>query len=537
MRQEIGGINVGSSILSLPTDIPWERLAVSQDMIDTDLLDDFMLPKWLPSLAAFYYIVPEDETKDLYPDRRIVYLKVSASITGCNMTNAGVIGDEFVDQYIKEVVTSIGAGQFDEDLLYQVTGTLSNYYPCFGAILQVGVYPYVSELNTPFYDFPYIQDFEPKKREVYEVTTSTGEVLSGSSNKINVGKGTTNTNTREDSDLLTGVSCSAGAWGTGVSASEQGKWGSETTAQSQNTEQTSVDAAQEKRETTSFSTSINQMYQPLLSYHLGTNRALWSIAPRPHTVDSEFNLINPYGASASTASPEVGAIVCGRKLEGIQDSFIVVNMPKTAKGLSVQITLDCGYDVFDAVVDGQYFLVILRRILKGTGYFDDSGKFQVGFETLFPGTTLGELGPRGAVVIGEARASKPLAVSIADLRDPSKKGDIVAAVNNNMKTSMNVMVKGFTDRTYKPRIFLETEAFKQTVLNAAEASTVSLDKVLSGKDLQAAKQSGLLTVGELIKAQKTTTNLTIKQIAASVANKATTVGQHIIDYEQKKNPQ
>jgi hypothetical protein len=52
------------NVLSLPTDIPWRRLAISRDMYATSLAAT--LPtKWRSSLAVFYYDpVPDPETSN-----------------------------------------------------------------------------------------------------------------------------------------------------------------------------------------------------------------------------------------------------------------------------------------------------------------------------------------------------------------------------------------------------------------------------------------------------------------------------------------
>jgi hypothetical protein len=39
--------------LSLPIDIPWKRLCVSEDMIDRNVCDAQYPPKWRSSIAAF----------------------------------------------------------------------------------------------------------------------------------------------------------------------------------------------------------------------------------------------------------------------------------------------------------------------------------------------------------------------------------------------------------------------------------------------------------------------------------------------------
>jgi hypothetical protein len=75
---------MGIQSLTPPQDITWKRFAYSRDMIDTNFGDLKFPPKWRSSLAVYYFIVPEEETADEYPNSRIVYLRLSCSITGWN---------------------------------------------------------------------------------------------------------------------------------------------------------------------------------------------------------------------------------------------------------------------------------------------------------------------------------------------------------------------------------------------------------------------------------------------------------------------
>jgi hypothetical protein len=68
--------------LAMPLDIPWRRLAYSADMIDRDFDNPSLPPRWRSSVAVFGHAVPMVETEDRYPDARIVYLRLTISITG-----------------------------------------------------------------------------------------------------------------------------------------------------------------------------------------------------------------------------------------------------------------------------------------------------------------------------------------------------------------------------------------------------------------------------------------------------------------------
>ncbi len=202
----------------------------------------------------------------------------------------------------------------------QADGWAKTYWACYGAIAQIAVYPSSADGEVGPDDFPYILDFEPKKRELYESVTEGGEILSASANKLSVQKGTTTLDHTEE-----GLSVHWGSPFSGFSATAGYKQSSDTTKVDMQT----TDTSRERRETSSFSTNFSQMYQLFNGYHLGTNRALFVIAPRPHIAsDGGFNLLDGE-----------------RKLEGIQDMFLVIYVPAGLKGICMQASLDTGHNV------------------------------------------------------------------------------------------------------------------------------------------------------------------------------------------------
>jgi hypothetical protein len=286
--------------LTPPQDITWTRMAFSRDMIDMNFGDLDFGPKWRSSLAVSYYLVPPDETADGYPNSRIVYLKLTSSITGYNPSEdlqaartaaeeAGTLDD--LQRTLWDVIIS--------------SGWAATYWPCLGAIMQIAVYPNSADGVAPD-DYPFIMDFEPKKCELYEQVTQGSEFLAGSAEKLSTTKGSTNTQSVD-------VSGGGSFLGIGLSASAGATW--------QQVDSRTTDTSRENRETQSYSTSFSQMYQLFNGYHLGTNRALFVVAPRPHTVSdssqTDFNLIDGQ-----------------RRLEGLQEVFLVINMPKSLDGFA-----------------------------------------------------------------------------------------------------------------------------------------------------------------------------------------------------------
>lgn len=299
--------------LALPADIPWKRLASSSDMMDLTHGDRKFPPKWRSSVSVFYH-EPED-LPETYCDRKVTYLKVVCSITGYQ------IGAELGTQ---KPATNDGWHQ-------ESTKLADLYHPCYGAILQVAISPNkkVNGKPIPLTDYPYIVDFEPKRRELYEAVTKSGEILGRSLSTLNVRKGATNTETTETASKIGAeVGVKVPIEGVPVEGKLSGEhaWKSGTAIEESNVRTT--DDSREKRETYSHSTNLTQMYEIFTGYHLGSNRAVFYMVPRPHTVEEkdQYTFVN---------GP--------RRLEGIQEVFLVVNRPKDVPGLCVEAFLETAH--------------------------------------------------------------------------------------------------------------------------------------------------------------------------------------------------
>lgn len=482
MRREEVAVSVQS--LTPPLDITWTRMAFSRDMIDTNFGDATFGPKWRSSLAVYYYVVPEEETADDYPNSRIVYLKLTCSITGFNpsegLANAKQVAEESgaLDDLQRSTWEVIAASSWS-----------AKYWPCLGAIMQLAVYPNGGGDVGPD-DYPYILDFEPKKREMYESVSVGAEFLSGSQDKTEITKGSTSV-----SGLEIGGSAGFSIGGFGASGSVKH------TSSDTNINQKTTDTSREARETLSRTTQSSQMYQLFNGYHLGSNRALFVVAPRPHTVSdqsqTEFNLID-------------GA----RKLEGIQEVFVVVHMPKDMPGFCLQAGLDTGHQVTTLVpyhalmarrVDdgGPQLpnggpehvppvpppnppppppstpirqLVVTRRVVQSCGTFDENGVLHI--------VQLSEPRPR-PIVHGEI-GIVDVATQVAYARlasDPSARtrAGVANALNGVQSQISRLMLDRHTAVGYQPRDLADTDTFKSLVANAArEDPTLITDLVEAG---------------------------------------------------------
>jgi hypothetical protein len=303
--------------LNLPTDIPWRRKCVSKDMIDLSA-DDAVSPfRWRSSIAIFEY-EPEEADQN-YAGMTISYVKVACTITGYQ-ENPKEIGIPYrsVRSYWKNAPGI-------EDYLTK----LQAYYACFGAVLEVTVHPEDAQPNA---EFPFFMDFEPKKRELYQLATDTNERQSRSIESLNVTKSAGSTQSLETFDIDMGgggFGAQASVAGTGGGFNYQapnGQWGTKRLNADETLSSRTSDVGQEKRETFSFSTQLSQLYHQLDSYHLGTNRALFFVLPRPHTLETEHTFVNGL-----------------RNIEGIQEFFLVVARPKEQTGVCIEAYLETGH--------------------------------------------------------------------------------------------------------------------------------------------------------------------------------------------------
>ncbi len=302
------------SALSLPIDIPWRRVCVSADMLDRTFCDRKFPYRWRSSVAAFIYEPPADEQQ--YEDQVIAYLKVVSTITGFQPDPEEVgLKDRRIDSYWN-----------DPAVIENYKNIVAQYYPCFGAILEVAVAPGREQRDIPAYQYPYFLDFDPKKRELYEVVTDTGESMSRSLDDVNVRKGMTTSNAREVVDLFGGVSANFSYGGAGGGISPQGQVGHRDMSQDDYTNVRTTDSAREARETYSHTTQLTQMYHQLDSYHLGTNRSVFFMLPRPHVVQSAITFAN---------GP--------RQLEGVQEFFFVIARPKHVDKVCIEAYLETAH--------------------------------------------------------------------------------------------------------------------------------------------------------------------------------------------------
>jgi hypothetical protein len=351
---------VAITSLSLPIDIPWRRLCVSPDMLDANVCDRQFPYRWRSSIAVFSYVPPDEHQS--YQGMALSYLKVVCTITGFQPDPDEVgLNDRRVDSHWN-----------DPAVIENYKEVVGKYYGCYGAILEVAI-----GRRGQFDDArtgAYFADFEPKKREVYELVSETGEMMSRSLEDVNVHKGATTAEAHEVLDIFGGISSQSTYAGTGGGGGIEGQWGTRDLSQTEYTNIRTIDQARESRETFSHSTQLTQMYHQLSSYHLGTNRAVFFLLPRPHIVQSEATFVN---------GP--------RLLEGVQEFFLVVLRPRDTPEPCIEAYLETGHIASIAEMTyetstGTLFLRVTKTAEDTGGGIGDDSSITVaeGSETYMP---------------------------------------------------------------------------------------------------------------------------------------------------------
>lgn len=492
-------------------------------MTDTNFEEPALPPKWRSSMTVYYYVVPKEQTADTYPDSRIVYLRLSCSITGWNL-----------DEEIKSLEDEVDIEDLPDDVQESIfeafqAGKLSEYSPCTNAIAQIAIYPHHSDDVGPD-DFPFVLDAEPKKRELYETRSESGEHLSGSSENLKVQTGSTTTDSTELTDIESGSGgFSLGAGPAAVNMGIKSQHSKRKNTDIEAVDLQTTDTSREKRETTSFTTTFNQMYQLFNAYHLGTNRGTFYMQPRPHSVTPETEDIEDY------SQVEHNLVNGERKLEGLQDMFLVVQVPEALNGICVQANLDTSHTIniyeqgLGTKLERRQFLVT-RRIIRNCAEFNEAGDLipsgvpapppesspfpdtlvVVAEEALLPPAyhvPEEESGPgidEKPNETGEGlHLSSTFPVSNVTGSDRVKVANYMNLVQDQVRRKM---LRGFTGDRYASRPVEETQTFELLLRSVVAGSNLDIERLVEldyirEEDQQLLKRVGVESVSELFTAE------------------------------------
>lgn len=455
---------MASEALSIPIDIPWQRLAWSPDMLDRG---GFVHPpKWRSSLTVYAFPVPLSETEEDYPEHRVVYLKLSATLTGWTLREEVPVRGDLPGPF-----DAVQGDLWDK---LDVLDHVSEYQPCLTAIAEISILPRPQD-GTADEDYPYFIDFEPKKRELYEAVTDTGEVLLGSANKVATQKGTTTTNSTED-HWNVGANLSLPIPGVGT-LGIGGGGGSASRNTTENVDLTTTDASTERRETQGRSTQLSQMYQLFHGYHPGTNRAVFVVFARPHAVTEGVQLNN-------------NLINGERRLEGVQDIFLVAVVPRSVPGICVHARLDTSHKGEAAKQTSDEHpdpLVVTRRNIRGCAEFVGDRLRTVPAPAQHPlparPTVAGRPPHHPTPIVGETVVdvrARFAGQSPSELAAVSREQRVRAADQLNLAQAevKRQVLSMRASGQYEPRDFLNTAAFRTLASLAARRSRLPLDELI-----------------------------------------------------------
>lgn len=127
---------MGRALLALPINIPWKLIAVSPDMMDKQFCNKLFPFAWRSSLAISAFEPRAEDLPENLCEERITYLKVTCTITGYQPSR-----DETKD--VTTILEPFGDTP-TEDLREEIDRILTEYFACYGALLNVAVFPHPS---------------------------------------------------------------------------------------------------------------------------------------------------------------------------------------------------------------------------------------------------------------------------------------------------------------------------------------------------------------------------------------------------------
>ena len=116
--------------LDLPVNIPWKLIAASPDMMDTVFCSKLFPLAWRSALAVSVHEPPVEDLPESLRSQRLAYLKITCSVTGYQPSK------EETDQ-----IVSSFPDQPTEAQRPALDRILSDYFACYGALLNVAVFP------------------------------------------------------------------------------------------------------------------------------------------------------------------------------------------------------------------------------------------------------------------------------------------------------------------------------------------------------------------------------------------------------------
>lgn len=283
--------------LPIPQEIPWKLVTTTQRLkADGQKADDVTLSlfSFEPSLEAL---------EENYPDERVIYFKITASVAPCPLEPPSILAPDFANQ-IKQLMMESGL-------------------PVIHLILDLKVTP--KPMSTGRFR-PYFHEAAPIRREMIESGVVGGESVEGETQGTSVGKSGSQLYETVSSQIKS--KSSGGGWfpsgvlgGPGFTAHSSKTHVDSERHVDQTTEMTSRDASQERRELLSHTTHVHNVLTLLNSKHIGSPYLRFSLWPRP------LHLL-----AVDPADPDLWyqQLLARRSsgIEGIQEFVFVVVAPR-----------------------------------------------------------------------------------------------------------------------------------------------------------------------------------------------------------------
>jgi hypothetical protein len=118
--------------LNLPIDVPWRLIATSPDMMDTSFCNKHFPFAWRSSLAISAFEPDLTDTAAELCGQRLTYLKITTTVTGYQPSKAE---------------TDQGYVSFPDVPTEELTRILSEYFGCYGVLVNVAVFPYPDKIR------------------------------------------------------------------------------------------------------------------------------------------------------------------------------------------------------------------------------------------------------------------------------------------------------------------------------------------------------------------------------------------------------
>jgi hypothetical protein len=275
-------------ILSIPVEVPW-RLAATTQRLKTGEAEE-------TTLSLFYFEPQMAELAASYPNERLVYIKLTASVSPCRTS----------DMVNDKVVTYLSGG-----------------LPVRHLLIDMGVTP------NPFQEGgirPYFHAAAPLRRSMLETGVFGYEVYEGEANGLSVGKSASTLHESLSSQISSKMNSVRGGlpgFITGSRVNTSTETDSERSVE-QYLETTNRDASVERRELLSHTTDLRNILTLLTAKHVGSPFLRFSLWPRP-VADIAMDPSDPELWYRQLLRYRSSGI------EGIQEFFAVVVVPRTQR--------------------------------------------------------------------------------------------------------------------------------------------------------------------------------------------------------------